>query len=142
MERNEFLRLLGTGTLAACAGCALQSCSDDVVVVSPSIPPPTGVDFTLNLTEPANAALQTAGGSLSKDGLIIARLSATEFAALSRSCTHQGTLVNYQSTPMNFLCPNHGSRFASTGSVINGPAAVPLKKYNTELTGDNLRVFS
>ena len=141
MERKEFLKLLGTGTLAACAGCALQSCSDDAVVAS-SIPPPTGVDFTLNLTEPANVALQNVGGSLSKDGLIIARLSTTEFAALSRSCTHQGTLVNYQNTPMNFLCPNHGSRFAATGSVINGPAVLPLKKYNTELTGDSLRVFS
>lgn len=141
MERNEFLKLLGTGTLAACAGCALESCSSDEVVSS-SLPPPTGVDFTLDLTAAQNASLQTVGGSLSKDGLIIARLSPTEFTALSRSCTHQGTLVNYQPTPMNFLCPNHFSRFDTNGSVINGPASSSLRKYNTELTGDSLRVFS
>lgn len=141
MERNEFLKILGTGTLGACAGCALEACSSDEDTFS-SLPPPTNVDFTLDLTAPENASLVPVGGSLSKSGLIIARLSATEFTALSRSCTHQGTLINYQSTAMNFLCPNHGSKFATSGSVINGPAISPLKKYNTDLMGDNLRVFS
>ncbi|MDZ4714254.1 MAG: Rieske (2Fe-2S) protein [Cytophagales bacterium] len=140
MERNDFIRLLGTGTLAVCAGCALDSCSSSDP--SPSTAAPTNIDFTLDLTAAENAALQSVGGSLVKSGVIVARLSSTEFTALSRSCTHQGTPVDYQSGPMNFLCPNHGSRFATTGSVINGPAVSPLKKYNTLLTGDSLRVFS
>jgi cytochrome b6-f complex iron-sulfur subunit len=136
MHRSEFLKYMGAGTLIACAGCSLVSCgsNDD--------PTPTIVDFTLDLTLPANSALQNVGGSLSKDGVIIAKLSSTEFTAVSRACTHEGTNVNYRSTQQDFLCPNHGSAFDKNGSVKNGPAARALTKYNTELTNNNLRVFS
>lgn len=139
MERNAFLKLLGTGALAACAGCALESCSSKD---GDPIPAPVNVDFTLDLTISPNTVLQTPGGSVSKGGLIVVRVSASEFTALSQACTHAGTTVNYQPTAQNFLCPNHGSKFATSGAVLNGPAASPLHKYNTELTGNNLRVFS
>ena len=136
MDRSEFLKHLGTGTLLACAGCSLVSCgsNDD--------PTLTVVDFTLDLSLPANSALQNVGGSLSKDGVIIAKLSSTEFTAVSRACTHAGTNVNYRSIQQDFLCPNHGSVFDKSGAVKNGPANSALKKYNTELSGTNLRVFS
>ncbi len=134
MDRSEFLKYIGTGTLIACAGCSLVSCGGD--------DPGPSVDFTLDLTLSANAALQTTGGSFSKDGVIVARISGTEFTAVSRACTHQGTNVNYRSTQQDFLCPNHGSIFDKNGAVKNGPASSDLKKYNTELTGNNLRVFS
>lgn len=135
MERDEFLKLLGTGTLAVCAGCALESCSKDVVA-------PPNVDFTLDLTVSPNMVLQTPGGSLSKSGVIVARISTAEFAAVSQACTHEGTAVEYQPAQQNFHCPNHGSNFSKTGGVLNGPASSALRKYNTELNGNNLRVFS
>ena len=28
-----------------------------------------------------------------------------------------------------WVCPAHGSKFALTGAVINGPAQAPLQKY-------------
>jgi Rieske Fe-S protein len=129
MERSEFLKLFGSGAVLVCAGC-LDSCSKK------SDPAPN-VDFTL----PENSALQNPGGSLAKNGVIIARISTAEFTALSRACTHEGTAVNYQSSQQNFLCPNHLSKFDKNGSVLNGPASSPLRKYNTELTGTSLRVF-
>lgn len=137
MERSEFLKYMGTGTLMACAGCSLVSCesNDD-----PS--PKSGVDFTLDLTVAANSALLNVGGSLSKDGIIIAKVSTSEFTAVNIACTHAGTSVTYRSTPQDFLCPNHGSVFDKNGAVKNGPATRALGKYNTELTGNNLRVFS
>ena len=140
MERNEFLKLLGTGTLAVCAGCAMESCSS--ASNSNPVPAPTNVDFTLDINVAPNTALQTPGGSVSNSGVIVVRVSTSEFTAVSQACTHQGTTVTYQPTPQNFLCPNHGSKFSTTGSVLLGPATSPLKKYNTELTGTNLRVFS
>lgn len=135
MERSKFLKYMGTGTLMACAGCSFVSCNsnDD---------PAPNVDFTLDLSLPENSALVSAGGSLSKDGVIVARISSSEFTALSRACTHAGTNVNYRITQQDFLCPNHGSIFDKTGSVKTGPATKALKKYNTELTGNSLRVFS
>ena len=138
MERNEFLKLLGTASLAVCAGCTLESCSSS----DPSPSAPTTVDFTLDLTATANSNLGADGGSMYKSGIVIVRLSSTNYIAVSQGCTHQGTTINYQPTVGNFFCPNHGSRFSTTGGVINGPATSPLRKYNTTLTGTNLRVFS
>ncbi len=136
MQRNEFLKILGTGTLLACAGC-LDSCSS-----KGTDPLPVNVDFILDLTLPENAALTNVGGSVSKNGVIVVKFSASEFVALSQACTHQGTAINYQSSQQNFLCPNHLSKFDKNGGVINGPASSALHKYNTELTSTNLRVFS
>jgi cytochrome b6-f complex iron-sulfur subunit len=134
MERSEFLKILGTTTLAACAACSLHSCAEE------SIDP--NVDLTLDLTASENSVLLNAGGSLARQGIIIARIQGDEFVALRRACTHEGTDVNYQQSKQNFRCPNHGSEFSKTGSVQIGPATKPLKQYNTELTGDSLRVFS
>lgn len=137
MNREEFLKQLSTAALLTCTGCGLFACSSD-----DQDPAPSGVDFILDLTLSSNAALNTPGGSVSANGIIVARLSTAEFTALSRACTHAGTPVNYRSTQQDFLCPNHGSIFDKSGVVVLGPANSPLRKYNTELTGNSLRVFS
>lgn len=142
MERQQFLRLLGTAGIAVCAGCSLESCSNDAEATVPAAP--TGVDFTLDLTASENAALLTDGGFIYKSGIIVVCLSvsAQVFTAVSQACTHQGTTIAYQPSVTAFVCPNHGSRFSNAGVVIQGPATTSLHKYNTALTGTNLRVFS
>jgi menaquinol-cytochrome c reductase iron-sulfur subunit len=45
--------------------------------------------------------------------------------AISAICTHLGCTVAAQETG-GFYCPCHGSRFASSGAVIAGPAPRPL----------------
>ena len=137
MERDEFLKFLGAGTLLTCLGC-LDSCSPS----SHSDPAPTSLDFTVDISLAENSTLQATNGFLVKNGVIIVRLSATEFTALWRSCTHEGTPVDYQTSEQNFLCPNHLSKFSLNGGVLKGPASFPLRQYNTALTGNNLRVFS
>jgi cytochrome b6-f complex iron-sulfur subunit len=134
MERLEFIKLVGAGTLLACAGCGLVSCSAE------EDPAPTDIDLSLDLNSTENTALQNVGGSLSRDGVIIARLSATEFAAVSRACTHQGTPVNFRPTQRDFFCSNHGSVFSTSGGVVQGPANRPLRQYRTALSGNILRV--
>jgi cytochrome b6-f complex iron-sulfur subunit len=134
MERSEFLRILGTGTVAACAGCTLHGCADETI--------DPVVDFTLDLTASENSSLVNVGGSLARQGIIIAHTQTNEFVALRRACTHEGTDVNYQQSKQNFRCPNHGSEFAKTGAVQIGPATKPLTQYNTELMGNSLRIFS
>jgi cytochrome b6-f complex iron-sulfur subunit len=136
MNREEFLKQLGITAWLTCTGSVILSCSQD----DPA-PAASPVDFVLDLTLSQNAALNTVGGSLAVNGIIIARLSSTEFVALSRACTHQGTAVNYRAGQNDFLCPNHGSRFATSGAVLQGPASTALRKYNTALTGNNLRIF-
>lgn len=144
MERQEFLRLLSSAGIAVCAGCALESCSGSDPAPAGGGGGPTGVDFTLDLTESVNAALLTDGGFVYKSGVIVVCLSTATntFTAVSQTCTHQGTTIAYLPADGNFRCPNHGSRFSVAGTVILGPATINLKKYNTSLTGSVLRVFS
>jgi len=136
MDRKDFLLLFGKGAalagLAYCVGCS--SNSDSVTA------PPSNVDFTIDISQSAYQALNTPGGTVIKDSIIIARLSDNSIVALSSICTHQGGTVEYQKNNNRFYCPNHGSNFSTSGNVINGPAGSPLKQYTTALTGTSLRV--
>ena len=51
------------------------------------------------------------------------------YVAYERACTHQGVPVDYDTTTSTLLCPAHGSVFdpAQRGSVIRGPAPLPLR---------------
>jgi len=139
MDRKEFLSVLGLGAAVIACGSCVGGCKplDDNV---PSAP--TNVDFTLNLADAANSALKSNGGYVYHNGIIVARTSNGSYVALSSICTHQGGTVFYDSATNEFHCPNHGSNFATDGSVINGPASSPIARYTTALSGTSLRVRS
>jgi Rieske Fe-S protein len=142
MERKEFLSTISYGLVAVCAGGCLASCSkkDGPGGETPPPTPPSGVLFTIDL----NSEIQNVGDSVIKSGVIIVRLATgtavSSFTAVQVACTHQGTSINFNSTQGNFICPNHGSQFTSTGTVINGPATANLKKYNISIAGNTMSV--
>jgi len=57
------------------------------------------------------------------------------FFAMTAVCTHLGCLTRYEAEHNVIFCPCHGSRFATDGAVVNGPAPVPLPRL--ALTLDN-----
>ncbi len=132
MDRKEFLALVGMSAGGLVLASCLGGCTKQTV----------NVDFTLDLSQSANAALNTNGGSLVKSGVIVARTLTGTYIAVASACTHEGVTVNYISSSNSFYCGGHGARFSSTGSVNNGPASVGLQQFKTTLTGNSLRVYS
>jgi glycine/D-amino acid oxidase-like deaminating enzyme/nitrite reductase/ring-hydroxylating ferredoxin subunit len=50
-----------------------------------------------------------------------------DLTALSPVCPHLGCHVHFNSSERSWDCPCHGSRFATDGSVLNGPATHGLE---------------
>src|ERR1700747_2248647 len=115
MDRKEFLSQLGIGAAAllvpVCIG-GLSSCKK-------KNPAPTNVNFTVDTS---TGALASNGGFIINSGVIVARTNSGTFIAVSAACTHQGAIVNYYASNNEFVCPQHGAVFSSTGAVLQGPA--------------------
>ena len=143
MERKEFLNALGVSAASVFLATCLGGCSKstDATGMGNTPPPPSGVDFILNLTQTENANLGTNGGFIYKNGIIVARTTSGNYIAVAMACTHQGTTLVFDGPNNRFFCNNHGSTFSTTGTVNNGPASTNLKQYSTTLTGSMLRVF-
>lgn len=139
IDRKEFFTALGLSSAALaliCTGCAGNNtgAAGSRAAVVP------GLDFTLDLNAPANAALKTNGGFLVHNTILVARTSAGNFIAVQQACTHQGSALAYQSDDHQFYCSAHGSTFSDKGTVINGPAEISLASYKTTLSGSSLRI--
>ncbi len=142
MDRKDFIKTLSLGTgafvFATCMGACTDVDSDDPI---PNNPGGTKVDFTFDVTTDTN--LQNNGWTI-KSGVIIAKSGST-YLAYQSDCTHQGNPLTFNTSDNTFPCslqgPSHGSVFNSSGVKIAGPANRNLQKYNTQLAGNNLRVF-
>ncbi len=65
---------------------------------------------------------------------ILVRLSETDYAAYSQSCTHLMCPVNYQHAKRQFYCPCHEGFFsAEDGRVLAGPPPRALPRYPVEI---------
>ena len=151
-ERRAAL-VSGTGVAAGIVALLLLDRSHAVSVITgggtPTPSPTPGASATPTATPSASAptagtvisgapslaagqALNfSAGGTdavLVKDG--------STYRAFERACTHQGTSVDWQAGSGDFLCPNHGARFAATGQVTAGPANTPLRAIEVSVAAD------
>lgn len=144
MERKEFLMSLGLGAGSIIVSCCLGGCSKSDNDDNNSTPPPgpgNKVDFTFDTTTDANLSSK---GWTTRNNVIIAK-NGNEYLAFESLCPHQSSQITYDNTAKNFPCSNtaagHGSVFDITGKRIAGPAPRNLKEYQTQLSGNNLRVY-
>jgi cytochrome b6-f complex iron-sulfur subunit len=56
--------------------------------------------------------------------------------AVSVVCTHLGCTPNWMENERKFKCPCHGSGFTMAGINFEGPAPVPLRRYEVSLADD------
>jgi cytochrome b6-f complex iron-sulfur subunit len=138
MERKEFLK----ATFAFC-GLALIPAGILESCTKQPVSGPSNVNFTLDLSNPANTSLNTVGGAVVGDGGQIVVIHASSgFIALSNTCTHQGCTVAYNSASKEFVCPCHGGVYDQNGNVISGPPPAALTKYTVTQSGTILTIKS
>jgi Rieske Fe-S protein len=140
MDRKNFISTVGMSVVAVCSGC-LAACSksgNNVGTSGGTVP--TGFSFTTDL----GSELIGVGNSKVSNGVIVVRIAAgsdpASFTAVQVACTHQGTSINYNAGQGQFVCPNHGSVFSTSGAVVQGPASRSLMKYTVSITGNTLTV--
>jgi len=71
---------------------------------------------------------------------VLLQPKAGDFVALSAVCTHLGCIVKWVDDKGEFLCPCHGGRFSSDGTVLGGPPPAPLESIPVVLESDQVLV--
>lgn len=107
------------------------------------------VNFDIYPANPLYINLNVDGGWIyvngGSRGIIIYRMSQGEYYAYDRHCTYQPQnscgKVKMDTDNITLLDTCCGSKFIVVdGSVINGPAGLPLKRYQTFFDGTTLHV--
>lgn len=57
------------------------------------------------------------------------------------NCTHLGCTFPWNPVDGQFQCPCHGSRYTEEGTVVRGPANLPLKLVHVEVEGDAIWIY-
>jgi cytochrome b6-f complex iron-sulfur subunit len=143
-------RVASVAALGGALAAALESCgggssptspggglASSLPVVNGSI---SGSTITVTVT---GTALATAGAlalvRTSAGDVLAARTAADTFVALSAGCTHQNCEITGFAGQI-YVCPCHGSQFDTSGRVVQGPAASPLRQFQTQFANDVLTI--
>jgi Rieske Fe-S protein len=127
MERQEFLKSLGLGFFAVCAGSCLSACGgkDETGTPAPSPGPGTppiavGNKVTVNMSTMPNV-----GDSTKLNGVLFFRMTAgttaASFVATEAICPHQGGNLDWIQNQSLIQCNLHQAQFTSSGAVTRGP---------------------
>jgi len=140
MNRRDFLKSSSAAAIFASLALAGISCDDDNPVKLPN-----GVTFDgnkINVDLTILSSLKSSGAFLliEKEHVFLINLDGTNFKAFTSVCTHQGCDVN-DFSGNKIICPCHGSKYSTSGSVVDGPAPSGLKEYAvTKPSTDSLQI--
>jgi cytochrome b6-f complex iron-sulfur subunit len=129
-------------------GSLLEDCGGSPTSPSDSLPQLTTVNGTVaggavTVAVAADSPLATVGGAAlvqsNSGAFLVARVTQDTFNAMTAVCTHEQCTVNEFSNS-TFQCPCHGSQYSTSGSVVRGPAAQSLRRFNTTFAGNILTI--
>ncbi len=154
MTGSSSRRAVLAGVCAACAatlaGCARYGTSNGLAGA------PAGAPAYGGPTSAGTGSAGSAGGSasnvlastaeipvgggkvLTAQKIVVTQPQAGSFHAFTAICTHQGCIVNAVSGG-TINCPCHGSKYSIVnGSVVNGPAPLPLAAVSIKVEGTSI----
>lgn len=136
MNRKEFLEKLGIGAAFALTATCLGGCSRDMAE------PASEVDLVIDLSDSRFANLKTVGNFVAFEGIIIARSITGQYLAATQTCSHESLSQVIYDGQDEWFCTAHGARYDLNGEGLNANGSKGLTVYNTEVTGNMLRIFS
>ncbi|HBH82577.1 MAG: hypothetical protein A2X05_00490 [Bacteroidetes bacterium GWE2_41_25] len=143
MKRREVVRRITIGGItlvvipSVLTSCVKEDTNPDP---SPGTGTGTGNSTKIDLSLPSNQNLASKDGFIIVNNIIVINTGSDKFVALSSVCTHEGCAISYNPSAGNLPCPCHGSIFALTGGVLNGPALSSLKVYKVTKSGNILTI--
>jgi cytochrome b6-f complex iron-sulfur subunit len=135
--------LVAVGSLGAllpgCGGSSTSpSSAPELTVVNGSVG-----NGAVTVIVDSSSPLATVGGAArvqsSAGGFLVTRTAQDACSAVTAVCTHEGCTVSGFENQA-FVCPCHGSQFNSSGAVLKGPAASPLRRFSTTFTNNVLTI--
>jgi Rieske Fe-S protein len=142
LGRRDVLRggalVFATVAVSGCAALFGSTRDADLTVVPQNgefrIPAARGAEVIAGLATLAVAV----EGRVSK--VLLFRGPDGAVAALDMRCTHKGCDVAWDVEHERIACPCHGSKFAATGDVLEGPAERPLRAHAARVDGGEIVV--
>jgi len=154
-SRRAVLASACAACTAALAGCARYGTSSGLAGAPGPAPSAAGASSAAGAPSATGAAssggasasavlasttdIPVGGGKvLTAAKIVITQPKAGSFHAFTAICTHQGCIVNAVSGG-TIDCPCHGSKYSAVnGSVVNGPAVLPLAAVSIKVQGTSI----
>jgi cytochrome b6-f complex iron-sulfur subunit len=150
LSRRQLLNFLTGATVAATTGSALYVAGKFLTPVAEA----TGaggailakdvlgnpIPASQILAEPAGTRALVAGLAGEPTYLIIQDDATLDRMGIVDNCTHLGCTFPWNPIDQQFQCPCHGSLYAPDGSVVRGPAPLPLKLVQVAVVNDSILI--
>ena len=142
MSRRQLLNFLTGAVVASTAGAALypvakffappaESSQGGVILAKDRLGNPIAASQIL--AEPAGTRALVAGLAGEPTYLSVKQDGILDSVGIVDNCTHLGCTFPWNEIDQQFQCPCHGSLYSADGSVVRGPAPLPLKLVHVDV---------
>lgn len=150
LSRRQLLNFLTGATVAATAGSALYVAGNFFIPPAEKTGPGGAIlardalgnliPATQLLVEPPGTRALVAGLAGEPTYLIVNEDNTLDSIGIVDNCTHLGCTFPWNPLDQQFQCPCHGSLYAPDGSVVRGPAPLPLKIVQVNVSDNSILI--